>query len=76
VIAGEDDLMTYGFLDTRTTPAVRAAQDANGVGGFWEEMEVDLPQDRSPNARRPSLPNATVSTWPASRSPAWPNIQH
>ncbi len=38
--------MTYGFLDTLTTPAVRAAQDANGVGGFWEEMEVDLPQDR------------------------------
>ena len=37
--------MTYGFLDTLTTQAVRAAQDANGVGGFWEEMEVDLPQD-------------------------------
>ena len=30
--------MTYGFLDTLTTQAVRAAQDANGVGGFWEEM--------------------------------------
>jgi len=38
--------MTYGFLDTLTTPAVRAAQDANGVRGFWEEMKVDLPQDR------------------------------
>jgi hypothetical protein len=38
--------MTYGFLDTLTTPAGRAAQDANCVGGFWEEMEVDLPQDR------------------------------
>ena len=57
--------MTYGFLDTLTTQAVRAAQDANGVGGFWEEMEVDLPQD---HARRPSLPHATASTWPASRS--------
>ena len=60
--------MTYGFRDTLTTSAVRAAQDANGLGGFWEEMEVDLPQDRFTEREAAFIAAREASTWPASRS--------
>ena len=68
--------MTYGFLDTLTTPAVRAAQAANGVGGLWEEMKVDLPQDRFTD-REAAFIAARDSFYMASISESgWPYIQH
>jgi predicted pyridoxine 5'-phosphate oxidase superfamily flavin-nucleotide-binding protein len=68
--------MTYGFLDALTTPGVRAAQVANGVGQLWEEMELDLPQNRFTDrelgfiAARDSFYVASVS------ESGWPYIQH
>lgn len=68
--------MTYGFLDTLTTPAVRAAQEANGVGGLWEEMDVDLPQNRF-TGREAGFIAARDSFYMASVSETgWPYIQH
>ena len=68
--------MTYGFLDALTTPAVRAAQHANGVGGLWEEMEIDLPQDRF-TEREAAFISARDSFYMSSISESgWPYIQH
>jgi predicted pyridoxine 5'-phosphate oxidase superfamily flavin-nucleotide-binding protein len=68
--------MTYGFLDTLTTPSVSAARDANGVGRMWEEMELDLPQDCFTD-RETSFIAARDSFYMASISQSgWPYIQH
>ncbi len=68
--------MAYKFLQTLETPGVRAARDANGVGGLGETMKVGRPADRlSPDeaafiAERDSFYLATVS------QTGWPYIQH
>jgi uncharacterized protein len=68
--------MTYGFLDTLATPSVSAAREANGVGRLWEEMELDLPQDRFTD-REASFIAARDSIYMASISQSgWPYIQH
>ena len=64
--------MTYGFLDTLTTQAVRAAQDANGVGGFWEEMRSTCRR-----ATRGGLHCRTRQLLHGQHlGVGWPNIQH
>ena len=47
-----------------------------GPGGFWEEMEVDLPQDRF-SEREAAFIAARDSFYMASISESgWPNLQH
>jgi predicted pyridoxine 5'-phosphate oxidase superfamily flavin-nucleotide-binding protein len=68
--------MGYDFLDIASTPAVRAAQQANGSGEFWENFSGDRPSGRftaaeaSFIAERDSLYMATVS------ENGWPYVQH
>ena len=68
--------MAHGFLETLATAGVRAAREANGVGGLRETMDVDLPGDRFSEreadfiAERDSFYLATVS------QTGWPYIQH
>jgi hypothetical protein len=68
--------MTYGFLDIAATPAVKAAQAANGSLDFWEGFKGDRAFDRFGNAeaafiaRRDSFYMATVS------ETGWPYVQH
>ncbi len=68
--------MPYGFLDIASTPAVRAAQEANGVGDFWANFHGERRSDRFTQAEaafiaeRDSLYMATVS------ESGWPYVQH
>ena len=68
--------MPYGFLDLASTPAVRAAQEANGVGEHWANFHGDRLSDRFTEAEaafiaeRDSLYMATVS------ESGWPYVQH
>jgi uncharacterized protein len=68
--------MPYGFLDIASTPAVRAAQEANGSGEFWANFEGDRTSDRFTEAEaafiaeRDSFYMATVS------ESGWPYVQH
>ena len=68
--------MAYDFLDLATTPAVRAAQEANGAGEYWASFKGDRPSDRFTEAEaafiagRDSLYMATVS------ESGWPYVQH
>jgi predicted pyridoxine 5'-phosphate oxidase superfamily flavin-nucleotide-binding protein len=68
--------MTYRFVQSLETPRVRAARDANGVGGRRDSKEADPTTDRfSPGelafiAERDSFYLATVSPT------GWPYIQH
>jgi hypothetical protein len=68
-----DALMTYEFLSTLDTQGVRAAREANGVGGeLWEATGVERAADRFTRnetafiAERDSFYLATVSQtgWP------------
>ena len=68
--------MGYDFLDLATTPAVRAAQEANGSGEYWANFKGDRSSDRFTAAEaafiaeRDSLYMATVS------ESGWPYVQH
>ncbi len=68
--------MTYGFLDTLTTPSVRAAQAANGALAMWERFDGDRAFDAFTAAEtqfiaeRDSFYMATVS------ESGWPYVQH
>ena len=68
--------MPYGFLDIASTPAVRAAQEANGAADFWANFHGDRLSDRFTEAEaafiaeRDSFYMATVS------ETGWPYIQH
>ena len=68
--------MPYGFLDTLSTPSVRAAQAANGTREQWERFSGHRAFDRFTEnevafiAARDSFYMATVS------ENGWPYIQH
>ena len=68
--------MAYGFLDILATPAVRAAQVANGSGAAWSAFDGDRAFDRFTEneatfiAERDSFYLATVS------ESGWPYVQH
>jgi uncharacterized protein len=69
-------LVPYDYLDFASTPAVRAAQEANGSGEFWANFNGDRRSDRLTPAEaafiveRDSLYMATVS------ENGWPYVQH
>lgn len=68
--------MAYGFLDTLSTPAVRAAQAANGSRELWQDFSGHRAFDRFTAAEagfvqaRDSFYMATVS------QSGWPYLQH
>jgi len=68
--------MSYGFLDVFSTPSVKAAQAANGVGDTWERFSGDRAFNRFTEAEaafiaaRDSFYMATVSEG------GWPYVQH
>ncbi|MDF2117731.1 pyridoxamine 5'-phosphate oxidase family protein [Roseiarcaceae bacterium H3SJ34-1] len=68
--------MTYNFLDTLSTPAVKAAQTANGSGEFWSGFHGNRTFDRFTEneiafiAERDSFYMASVS------ESGWPYVQH
>ncbi len=68
--------MAYRFLDIASTPSVKAAQAANGSGGFWNGFKGNRSFDRFTEAEadfiaaRDSFYMATVS------ENGWPYVQH
>lgn len=68
--------MAYGFLDILATPAVRAAQSAQGSGTTWSAFDGDRAFDRFTDneaayiAERDSFYLASVS------ESGWPYVQH
>ncbi len=68
--------MAYDFLDTLATPAVQAAQAANGVGEHWANFPGKRASDRFTDAEtafiatRDSFYMATVG------ENGWPYLQH
>ena len=68
--------MPYGFLDIALTPSVRAAQEAMGSDGIWQNFKGHrafdefTPAEAAFIAERDSLYMATVS------ETGWPYVQH
>lgn len=68
--------MPYGFLDIAVTPAVRAAQEANGVAEMWRGFKGDRAFDRFDAATQQFIA-ARDSFYIASVSETgWPYVQH
>lgn len=68
--------MSYGYLDIATTPAVRAAQAANGAEALWTSHDIDRPSDRFTAAEAEFIA-ARDSFYLASVSETgWPYVQH
>jgi predicted pyridoxine 5'-phosphate oxidase superfamily flavin-nucleotide-binding protein len=68
--------MTYGFLDIAVTPAVRAAQEANGVAEMWQDFKGQREFDRFDEPARRFIA-ARDSFYLASVSETgWPYVQH
>ena len=66
--------MGYAFLDTLTTPSVRAAQETNGSADLWRQADRDFVRFTAAEAAfiaaRDSFYLASVS------ENAWPYVQH
>lgn len=68
--------MLDGYLDIAVTPSVKAAQQANGSGDYWENFKGRRQNDRFTDAEkqliatRDSFYMATVS------ETGWPYVQH
>jgi predicted pyridoxine 5'-phosphate oxidase superfamily flavin-nucleotide-binding protein len=68
--------VAYGFLDTLSTPSVKAAQAANGALAIWERFDGDRASDAFTPAEaefigeRDSFYMASVS------ESGWPYVQH
>jgi predicted pyridoxine 5'-phosphate oxidase superfamily flavin-nucleotide-binding protein len=68
--------MAYGFLDIAVTPAVRAAQEANGVAEMWQDFKGHRAFDRFDAAAKRFI-EARDSFYIASTSETgWPYVQH
>jgi predicted pyridoxine 5'-phosphate oxidase superfamily flavin-nucleotide-binding protein len=68
--------MPYGFLDTLSTPSVKAAQAANGVLATWERFAGDRAFDAFTDAESEFIA-ARDSFYMASVSQSgWPYVQH
>ena len=68
--------MAYDFLDLLATPAVRAAQAANGAAGLWDKLKVDRKSNRFTEAEKAFI-GARDSFYIASVSQSgWPYVQH
>ena len=68
--------MAYGFLDTLSTPAVRATQAANGARKLWEREDIDRAFDRF-TVGESAFIAARDSFFMASASESgWPYVQH
>lgn len=68
--------MAYGFLDIAVTPAVRAAQEANGAAQMWQDFKGHRAFDRL-DERTKGFIEARDSFYIASTSETgWPYIQH
>jgi hypothetical protein len=68
--------MSYGFLDIATSPSVRAAQEAMGVGPVWRDFKGDRAYDRF-GPREASFIEERDSFYLASVSEdGWPYVQH
>lgn len=68
--------MAYGFLDIAVTPAVRAAQEANGAAQMWQDFRGHRAFDRLDEPTRRFI-EARDSFYLASTSETgWPYVQH
>jgi predicted pyridoxine 5'-phosphate oxidase superfamily flavin-nucleotide-binding protein len=68
--------MAYGFLDIAVTPAVRAAQEANGAAQMWQDFKGHRAFDRFDEPTKGFI-EARDSFYLASTSETgWPYVQH
>ena len=68
--------MLDGYLDIAVTPSVKAAQQANGVGEYWENFKGRRQNDRFTDAERQFI-GARDSFYMATVSETgWPYVQH
>jgi uncharacterized protein len=68
--------MAYGFLDTLSTPAVQAAQTANGARALWERQDIDRAFDRFTEAEASFIAERDSFFMASVSESGWPYVQH
>jgi len=68
--------MVYDFLDNASTPAVRAAQEANGSGEFWLNFKGDRRSDRFTPAEAAFIAERDNFYMATLSENGWPYVQH
>ena len=68
--------MAYGFLDIAVTPAVRAAQEANGVAEMWQDFRGHREFDRFDEATKGFIAGRDSFYLASVSETGWPYVQH
>jgi len=68
--------MAYDFLEIASTPAVRAAQEANGSGEFWLNFKGDRRSDRFTPAEAAFIAERDNFYMATLSENGWPYVQH
>jgi len=68
--------MPYGFLDIAATPSVKAAQEANGSRGMFEDFEGDRAFDRLGPAEAAYITERDSFYMASVSETGWPYVQH
>lgn len=68
--------MIHRFLEIASTPSVKAAQVANGVGEYWDHLESRRTRDRFTEAEIAFIAERDSFYIATSSENGWPYIQH
>jgi hypothetical protein len=68
--------MAYAFLQTLMTPAVRAAQAANGVGEMWDRAGAERQFDRFTENEAAFIAQRDSFYLASASQSGWPYVQH
>ena len=68
--------MPYDYLDFVSTPAVRAAQAANGSRQMWERLTLDRPADRFGEDEAAFIATRDTFFMATVLETGWPYVQH
>ena len=68
--------MNYGFLDTLSTPGVRAAQEANGSRAQWEHFNGHRAFDRFSDDEKNFIAGRDSFYMATTSESGWPYVQH
>jgi predicted pyridoxine 5'-phosphate oxidase superfamily flavin-nucleotide-binding protein len=68
--------VAYGFLDTLSTPSVKAAQAANGSADFWSDFRGHRAFDRLTDAEAAFIAERDTFYMATVTESGWPYVQH
>src|ERR1700743_423541 len=69
-------IVAYGFLDTLSTPSIKAAREANGGAQIWSNFSADRAFDRFTEGEEAFIGQRDSFYMATTAENGWPYIQH